>query len=377
MPRFFGVGMGVVALLLIFFVLYALWGMELAPLAPNMVFGYINMVLTLAGFVLVFAGHLLGGMRLFLGGMMVCVSLQPFFTLPETLQFSFIINPLIAVSLLVVAGLFFQRTALLFMTAGIFLALAIAFRVRGDSAMQVYTPIVMAAAIGVAVALYFWSKIVDQALCTAREAAQRAEEQARERDLMLRETNHRIKNNLGIVNALIHLKMQRMPPEHSIADLSHQIRTIMLLHEKLHSLDRHGENRVELQRHLRDVVQIVSTSSRGTPFRVEAEEDAPAMVKPEQAVPLGLIVHEVTMNAVKYSFPLVEDPCINLSCKNVDDGHLLLRIDHCGPPLPDDFSVEGEHSFGLQLIDALVRQLQGSIEISRAPTPAFSIRFPL
>ena len=376
--RLFGAGMSAAVLLLILFTLYAIRGMEIHPLAPNMIFGYFNLLFGILGMGLIVRDAVVGGVRLFLLGMLGSVMLQPYFVLPQTLPLAFMVNPLIIVSLLIVAGLFFTRRSLYYMLALVGAALIGVLWFRGDAEVRARLPIILAAVIGVAIALYYWAEVVFQALRNANEAARRADERARERDLMLREAHHRIKNNLGIVNALIHMKMQELPEEHAIGDLSMQIRTIMLLHEKLHSQEWADANSIKLARHISDVLNIVFSSSKGAEVAVRSSISDELTVDPKQAVPLGLIVHELAMNALKYSFSGEPEPHFTLyGSYRQEGGTFLLTIEHSGTPLPEDFSFQRQDTLGLQLVDALVAQLGGTIEVQRKPHPAFFIRFPL
>jgi two-component sensor histidine kinase len=378
LPRLLALGMTAVVLLLLFFVLYGIIGIELSPSAPNLVFGYLNLLISIAALTFILTGSAIGGVRLFLLGMLLCIMLQPFFVHPVTLQHSFMVNPLVAVSLLIVAGLFFTRRTLFWMVIAVGAAILAALWVRGDVEVHARLPIVVAALFGVGLALYYWSEIVGRVLRDARAAAREAERRARERDLMLRETHHRIKNNLGIVNALIHMKMQKLPKENSLGDLSRQIRTIMLLHEKLHNQEVGDVHSIRLARHLRDVLDIVFSSSDRNRIQLDIELEEAMEVDPKQAVPIGLIVHELAMNALKYSFTGEEHSRFTISGRPPEeDTEFTLQIAHSGPPLPEDFSFERQDTLGLQLVDALVSQLGGRIELQRSPSPAFSIVFPL
>jgi two-component sensor histidine kinase len=194
---------------------------------------------------------------------------------------------------------------------------------------------------------------------------------------MMRETHHRIKNNLGIVNALIHLRSQSRHTELGIQELSRQIRTIMVLHEKLHRQEQQV-NSVGLARHLRDVLDIVFSTSEGTGIDYSVNIGEGVAVDPKSAVPLGLIINELAMNALKYSFPGAEERrFVVRGEREAPSGQYLLTVTHSGPPLPEEFSFEREDTVGLQLVSALIQQLDGSIELQRSPEPAFMFRIPL
>lgn len=375
--RLVGIGLALVTLLLLFFIVYAQAGLKLSPQDPNLLFGYMDLLVCFVSLALFFRGAVVGAVRLFVPLLLLAVLAQPFFVHADNVMFSFMVNPIIALSLLMIVGLVFSRTTLYILVALVIAAIGAAVLIRGDAAIRVRLPLVVSAGVGAATAFYLWNQTIDQALNRERKAAREAEQRARERDLMMRETHHRIKNNLGIVNALIHLRSQSRHTELGIQELSRQIRTIMVLHEKLHRQEQQV-NSVGLARHLRDVLDIVFSTSEGTGIDYSVNIGEGVAVDPKSAVPLGLIINELAMNALKYSFPGAEERrFVVRGEREAPSGQYLLTVTHSGPPLPEEFSFEREDTVGLQLVSALIQQLDGSIELQRSPEPAFMFRIPL
>jgi two-component sensor histidine kinase len=93
---------------------------------------------------------------------------------------------------------------------------------------------------------------------------------------------------------------------------------------------------------------------------------------------LGLIINEVATNALKYGFRENEHPRfrVELREKRSDHEHEL-SISNSGNPFPEDIPIDTPKTLGLRLINALVAQLQGRLELQRRPSPVFTIRFPL
>lgn len=192
------------------------------------------------------------------------------------------------------------------------------------------------------------------------------------KETLMAELNHRIKNNLAIVSSLIDMKSSELHDPQDLSDLSHRIDAIRLVHEKLYET---GDVRfVNLDTYLQDVVMTVISSFADSP--VETVYDLPAIRCPAKtAVTVGLIVNELATNSVKHAFPYTEDPRFELRATH-HEGTCSLEVSNSGPPLDAEFSIDSSGSLGMRLIRGLVRQLNGELIVTRTPHPAFTVRFP-
>lgn len=201
------------------------------------------------------------------------------------------------------------------------------------------------------------------------------EEALRERDSLMRELNHRVKNNLTMITSLISLKEAAMGGVADLSDLRHQIEAILTLHEKLFSAGTVTE--VEIGSYLRDLLDLIFSNFTEKKVRLQTDIDE-LLVETRTAIPLGLLVNEIATNAVKYGFSAGEEPLFCLSLHRDDpSGQYVMRLSNTGAPFPEDIGFDHPDTLGLQLISSLVSQLRGRIELRRRPEPEFTVYFPL
>ncbi|MFW6208664.1 MAG: ATP-binding protein, partial [Spirochaetota bacterium] len=100
-------------------------------------------------------------------------------------------------------------------------------------------------------------------------------------------------------------------------------------------------------------------------------------IDPDTAISIGLIINEIATNAIKHGFKPEEDSWFRVRLDTTNQGSLLLlSVSNSGHPLPRDISIGSTDTLGMRLIQTLVEQLQGSLELTREPQPVYTIRFP-
>ena len=214
---------------------------------------------------------------------------------------------------------------------------------------------------------------------TARE--RRADElrtALHEKEALLKEVHHRVKNNLQVVASLMRLEADRnMHPaaQAVLADMQNRVLSMALLHETLYRSGRLAQ--VDLATYLRQLAQR-GLSSIGPTEGVKLRLDlATALVDTDQALPCGLILIELMANALKHGFPHVAAGEVCVELQPVDGGRQLrLRVTDNGVGVPVDFDYTQGHSLGLQLVVDLTHQLQGVFVVSHpAKGAAFTVTF--
>ena len=216
-----------------------------------------------------------------------------------------------------------------------------------------------------------------------KEAEQRLEAALAEKDLLMKEINHRVKNNLMLVRSLINLKAAELGGKDGanaeLSDLMHQIDAIRIVHEKLHQEERFTS--VSMPGYLRQVVETVFAS--GVELGVRLDIDVADVSLPTKtAVTLGLIVNEIATNAAKHAFKEGDEGeesefSLRLSLGDTSTPGkraLELVLSNTGTPVPEDISLENSSGLGLNLVGELVKQIGGSIELEREPKTRFTIR---
>jgi two-component sensor histidine kinase len=197
-----------------------------------------------------------------------------------------------------------------------------------------------------------------------------------EKEWLLKEIHHRVKNNLQIIMSLLNSQSIYINDDAALTainDSQHRVQAIALIHQKLYLSE--NTSLIDMQQYIDELLGYLRDSfdsSRGIVFEQAIEPLKLSVVK---AIPLGLIVNEAIVNAIKYAFPGRINGRICISLKQDGPEHLLLNIADNGVGLPADVEVSRKNSLGFSLMQGLTRQLRGTFTIGRAQGFAISIRF--
>ncbi len=212
------------------------------------------------------------------------------------------------------------------------------------------------------------------------EAAVR--ESLREKEELLKEIHHRVKNNLQIVSSLLRLQASRIDnpvAKHALQNMQNRVRSMSLIHEHLYRSDNMA--RVDLSAYLKSLCQQLVRTLTANPGDVQLVLDlAPVELEIDQAIPCGLLVNELVANALKHAFPEGSRTGeLRVELRPVEGGQgWRLRVADNGVGLPEDFaltSLSHLSSLGLQLVTDLTRQIGGKLEIGSGPGAVFEVVF--
>ncbi|MFW5889489.1 MAG: PAS domain-containing sensor histidine kinase [Bacillota bacterium] len=190
----------------------------------------------------------------------------------------------------------------------------------------------------------------------------------REKEFLMRELNHRIKNNLNMVSSLISLKQMSLGDKIDLSDIANQIKTISLVHEKLHQTNE--IEYIEFKSYIQDLLMKLFEGKNV----VIINNIENLVLKTKVAISLGLIINELATNAIKYGFTEKNREFILKMEKN--ENYYVLKVSNSGNPFPEDRGLENNGTLGLQLINSLIIQVQGEIELIKNPT-TFIIKLPI
>lgn len=188
----------------------------------------------------------------------------------------------------------------------------------------------------------------------------------KEKATLLRELQHRVKNNLNVVSSLLSLEGPKLQDPHSrqvFADAEARVHSMAKIYESLQHSD--SPNIVQAAEYLNDLAQsLVSTYAVGTDSVTLSTDIADIGTETGTAVALGLIVNEAVTNALKYAFPRgFAGAEVKLSLRRVRDGLAVLRIADNGVGLPAGFEIDKAEGTGSILMTALSEQLGGCISV--------------
>ncbi|WP_228014592.1 ATP-binding protein [Fortiea sp. LEGE XX443] len=207
-----------------------------------------------------------------------------------------------------------------------------------------------------------------------KQAQEQIEASLREKEVLLKEIHHRVKNNLGIVSSLLQMQRRRTQEPQAIAILresQNRIASIALIHEKLYrsqdlaNID-FSQYIPDLTIHLFDSYNVNSSQIK---LNLQIQN---VSLDIESAIPYGLIINELVSNALKYAFPEQRTGEILVKLFQ-DEQNLILIIRDNGVGLSPDFDTKKTKTLGITLVQGLVKQLRGTIEINSHQATEFKI----
>ncbi len=198
----------------------------------------------------------------------------------------------------------------------------------------------------------------------------------REKEVLLKEVHHRVKNNLQIINSLLSLQAEAISDERvkaAFAESQMRIRAMALIHETLYSSGDLG--RIDVRAYCTRLTNALVRGYSQTAQKVEVQLDIPSgLVLPlDAAVPCGLIINELVTNSFKYAFPDSRSGHILLRVEQ-EDGKWTLQVGDDGVGLPE-MDLENVHSTGLQLVTGLCDQLEARFRVEREGGTRWTISF--
>lgn len=195
----------------------------------------------------------------------------------------------------------------------------------------------------------------------------------KERDGLLRETHHRVKNNLALITSLMRIAAGRsLVPETRavLGEMQTRIHSVTALNEALYKTARYTT--VELADYLKQIANHLFRAQAPAGVRLHLDVQ-PVEVATARAVPCGLITNELLTNSLKHGFPEGRGGEVRVTLRREPDRVARLRISDDGVGLPPDLGERTRDSLGMQLVGDLVRQIGGSLAVG--PGATFTIVF--
>lgn len=192
--------------------------------------------------------------------------------------------------------------------------------------------------------------------------------QLEQKNMLLKEVHHRVKNNLQTVSSLLSIQSRGVDDENTKKLLKNSQRRVLamaMIHEMLYKKDEHLEH-VPLAPYLQELSEsLIASSNAKNTLDIDLELDIPDInLKVDTIISLGLIVNEIITNSIKYAFTPEEKAVIYLKLEQNDQYSYQLAIGDNGVGFSKEKSDKPSNSMGLKLIDSLARQIKGEIKKS-------------
>ena len=199
-----------------------------------------------------------------------------------------------------------------------------------------------------------------------------------EKEILLKEIHHRVKNNLQIVTSLLKLQGKYITDEKAhklLKDSQDRIHSMSIIHQKLYQ--SRDLSHIDFHDYILTIITHLQHSHGVLEDRVKINFDAKYIIMPiDNAVPAGLIINELVSNSLKYAFPGSSTGNININIAYEKiDREFWLSVRDDGKGLPEEISISSPKTFGLTLVNLLVEQMGGTLEIVKSGGSEFRINF--
>lgn len=209
-----------------------------------------------------------------------------------------------------------------------------------------------------------------------KKAENRIIESLEEKEVLLREIHHRVKNNMQIISSLLNLQIQFEDLDETVGVLKEsqgRVKSMAMVHEKLYKSD--SFSKINFKEYLKNLVSDIFYSYGIKMETINWELDIEDVnISIDTAIPLGLIINELITNSVKYAFPDHGKGNIKTIFKLKNQGYVLIISDN-GIGIPEDLEPGKTETLGLQLVMSLVKQLDGTLKLDRENGTRYTIKF--
>ncbi len=215
---------------------------------------------------------------------------------------------------------------------------------------------------------------------TELKQAREIQKDANNKAILIKEIHHRIKNNLQIVSTLLDLQWDQtniLDTEQLLEESQARIQTIALIHEQLYASA--SLEKINFLDYIQSLIDYLHSSF------IEEKKQIAVVLDVEQiyldidlAIPCGLIINELVINALQHGFISQPRGAIKISCYQIDSDRISLIVRDNGIGIPENMNIENIRTLGLSLVNSLAKdQLEGTIEIQRVNGTLFKIEFPI
>ncbi len=197
-----------------------------------------------------------------------------------------------------------------------------------------------------------------------------------EKDALLREIHHRVKNNLQIIISLLSLQSKYFNDERIhgfFKDYVNQVKSMAMIHEKMYQSQ--DLSSIDFNNYLHGLVSQLSSSYKKDPKINVYIDSQDISLNVETAIPCGLIINELLTNSLKHAFPYSRKGEIRLELSSCVENKFTIRISDNGVGIPENIQFPDKGSFGFRMVDSLVKQIGGTLELNKEEGTCFTIEF--
>jgi PAS domain S-box-containing protein len=211
-----------------------------------------------------------------------------------------------------------------------------------------------------------------------KKAEQRIKDSLREKEVLLKEIHHRVKNNMQIISSLINLQSSRIDDKKTAKVLQssqNRIKSMAIIHEKLYQSK--DFTNVDLSQYVQSLTDHLLNTYGVNKEKIRFHTDIKDIyLDINRAIPCGLIINELLTNSIKHAFPDGDGGQIKIAIRNQKNQQKELVVSDNGKGMPEDLDIRSTQSLGLTLVKILAEeQLQGSLRLEKSKGTRFKIVF--
>ncbi len=219
-----------------------------------------------------------------------------------------------------------------------------------------------------------WGTQID--ITERKQAEEQIKKDLEEKNILLREIHHRVKNNLQIIRSLIHIQLadeKNAAFKASATELSNRVLSMAMIHEQLYSTENLSE--INIKFYLESLINRILQSYTYTHITIKRKIEE-VYLSIEKSIPIGLMVNELITNAVKHAFPEERKGNIIITLtKNQNVYEIKVKDDGIG--MPKRINFQNPSTLGLKLVTILAEQLDGKVRVYRRKGTSIKCTFPL
>jgi len=214
-------------------------------------------------------------------------------------------------------------------------------------------------------------------LSERKQAEKKIKKSLEEKEVLLKEIHHRVKNNLQVISSLLYLQSNKATEQQTIElfnESQNRIRSMALIHEKLYQ----SENLVNINftDYINSLISHLSNSYHTELHKITIDKKIDhVLLSIDKAIPCGLIINELISNSLKHAFPDNMKGTINIEMTFNKHNHVHLIVKDNGIGIPEGLNPEKTDSLGLRLVNTLTKQLRGTIKHKNSNGTKFIIAF--
>ncbi|MBN1350005.1 PAS domain S-box protein [candidate division KSB1 bacterium] len=216
-----------------------------------------------------------------------------------------------------------------------------------------------------------------QDITALKQAEEKLKASLQEKSVLLQEVHHRVKNNLQVISSLVYLQSKQVNDQHILPmfqETQNRVRAMAMIHENLYKSSNLAriDFAVYLEKLIKQLFRSYDVRTDAVELQIEVDK---VELSIDTAIICGMIINELVSNSLKYAFPENRNGSINIRIFKAINNLVTMIISDDGIGFPERVDFPEAKSLDLQLVDMLVKQIEGKIQLARNHGACFTIQF--